>query len=55
MRVKKKRKFQREGGSSQTQMDGGLKRKNLPWGGGGKDIFWNYTMLFSPHPVKFEI
>ena len=50
MRVKKKRKFQRGGGggSSQTplerkfRVDGGLKRKNLPWG--GMDIFWNCTI-----------
>ena len=48
MRVKKKRKFQRGGGSSQTplewkfRVDGGLKQKNLPWG--GMDIFWNCTI-----------
>ena len=52
MRVKKKRKFQKGGGSSQTplewkfRVDGGLKRKNLPVGGYGYFLELHITSLY---------
>ena len=53
MRVKKKRKFRRGGGSSQTplewkfRVDGGLKQKKTSVGGGGVWIFSGTTQCKS--------